>query len=88
MEVTNEWGEGDDPLAHPELDFIDRIGLNTPVNHTSISPDGRSMVAVGDTNEVFIFAVSSQGRVTLTDTIEGDSTPIACTFLVDFSACS
>lgn len=73
MEVNNEWGEGEDPLAHPELERVDRIALGTPVNHTSVSPDGRTMVAVGDTNEVFVFAVSSQGHVTLTDTIEGGS---------------
>jgi len=71
MEVTSEWIEGEEPLANPEMDFIDRITLNTPVNHTSVSADGRSMIAVGDTNEVFVFAISSTGHVTLTDTIEG-----------------
>lgn len=71
LEATSEWTGGDDPLACPEMEKVDRITLNTPVNHASVSSDGRSMVAVGDTNEVFVFAVSSTGHVTLTDTIEG-----------------
>lgn len=72
MELASEWTGGEDPLARPEMDIIDRISLNTPVNHASVSPDGRSMVAVGDTNEVFVFALSSTGHVTLIDTIEGE----------------
>lgn len=74
LEVTQGWGEGEEePAGQPELDFVDRIGMNTPVNHTSVSPDGRSMIAVGDTNEVFVFAISPSGHVSLIDTIEGSS---------------
>lgn len=76
MELASEWTGGEDPLARPEMDIIDRISLNTPVNHATVSPDGRSMVAVGDTNEVFVFALSSTGHVTLIDTIEGMYIPL------------
>ncbi|BGP18509.1 hypothetical protein JCM10213v2_006575 [Rhodosporidiobolus nylandii] len=37
------------PLPHED------IRLRTAVNHCSVSPDGRRMVAVGDTNEVFLY---------------------------------
>lgn len=31
------------------------IRVGTPVNHTSISPDGKTLLAVGDTNDVFLY---------------------------------
>jgi hypothetical protein len=73
--MTQEWNEDEDPLSHgqPELDFVDRISLSTPVNHCSVSPDGKNMVAVGDTNEIFVYSIGSHGHVTLIDTIEGES---------------
>lgn len=63
-------------MGQPELEFVDRIRLDTPINHTSISPDGRKMVAVGDTNEVFMFAVGNNGTHTLIDTVEGTNEPL------------
>lgn len=32
------------------------IRLNTAVNHCSVSPDGKWLIAVGDTNEVFLYS--------------------------------
>ncbi|GAA5867087.1 hypothetical protein JCM3774_004389 [Rhodotorula dairenensis] len=33
------------------------IRLSTAVNHCSVSPDGKWLIAVGDTNEVFLYSV-------------------------------
>ncbi|GAA6031578.1 hypothetical protein JCM8097_006531 [Rhodosporidiobolus ruineniae] len=43
------------PLPHED------IHLRTAVNHCSVSPDGRRMVAVGDTNEVFLYDCRASG---------------------------
>ncbi|KAG8898450.1 hypothetical protein FRB99_007431 [Tulasnella sp. 403] len=40
------------------------LKVRTPVNHTSISPDGKTLLAVGDTNEVFLYNVSAGNMVT------------------------
>ncbi|GAA5952031.1 hypothetical protein JCM3765_005176 [Sporobolomyces pararoseus] len=41
-------------IARPELDIEN---LSTPINHSSLSPDGTKLVAVGDTDQVFLFDV-------------------------------
>ncbi|KAH9808186.1 hypothetical protein DFH28DRAFT_1070114 [Melampsora americana] len=43
----------------PILTHKGSIHLPVPVNHCSISPNSRSMVAVGDSNEVFLYECSS-----------------------------
>ncbi|GAA5832740.1 hypothetical protein JCM11251_005746 [Rhodosporidiobolus azoricus] len=43
------------PVPHED------IRLRTAVNHCSVSPDGRRMVAVGDTNEVFMYDCRTSG---------------------------
>ncbi|GAA6015012.1 hypothetical protein JCM10207_008704 [Rhodosporidiobolus poonsookiae] len=48
------------------------IRLQTAVNHCSVSHDGRRMVAVGDTNEVFLYDVRA-GGYELAHTFEASS---------------
>ncbi|KAI9143811.1 WD40-repeat-containing domain protein [Paraphysoderma sedebokerense] len=43
----------------PALQRIANISLPTAVNYVAVSPDGRKMCAVGDTNQVFLFDVNS-----------------------------
>ncbi|KAF8949941.1 hypothetical protein BGZ46_004835 [Entomortierella lignicola] len=45
----------------PRLERITSIQLPTAVNYASVSPDGRKMVAVGDTNQVFLYDISVAG---------------------------
>ncbi|KAG0257053.1 hypothetical protein BG011_004193 [Mortierella polycephala] len=42
----------------PGLQRLTSIQLPTAVNYASVSPDGRKMVAVGDSNQVFLFEIS------------------------------
>ncbi|KAJ2958256.1 hypothetical protein NQZ79_g6136 [Umbelopsis isabellina] len=46
----------------PSMRLIDNICLPTAVNGVTISPDGRHMVAVGDSNEVFMFNITNSGE--------------------------
>ena len=55
----------------PTLQRIASITLPTAVNYCAISPDGRRMVAVGDSNQVFLFDVSPSGTYTKVDTLIG-----------------
>ncbi|GAA6014246.1 hypothetical protein JCM11491_005013 [Sporobolomyces phaffii] len=56
-------------VARPELDVRP---LSTPINHCSVSPDGRHLVAVGDTDEVFLFDVKlGTGEYVLRETLRG-----------------
>ncbi|KAI8361946.1 WD40-repeat-containing domain protein [Mortierella sp. GBAus27b] len=45
----------------PGLVRLASIPLPTPVNYASVSPDGRKMVAVGDSNQVFLYDISVAG---------------------------
>lgn len=51
----------------PELILLRTLSLPTACNHAAISPDGRNLVAVGDSNEVFLFDIRGQ-TFTLTHT--------------------
>ncbi|GJJ76386.1 hypothetical protein EMPS_08745 [Entomortierella parvispora] len=42
----------------PGLQRLASIQLPTAVNYASVSPDGRKMVAVGDSNQVFLYEIS------------------------------
>lgn len=42
----------------PSLDHITSINLHVAVNGLSVSPDGTKMVAVGDTNQAFLYSIS------------------------------
>lgn len=48
-------------LPRPELD----IPFSTPINHCSLSKDGTKMLAVGDTEEVWMFDVKGNGEYQL-----------------------
>lgn len=39
----------------PDFQKLKTLEFPTAVNHTAISPDGKSMVAVGDTNQIFLY---------------------------------
>ncbi|KAF9276806.1 hypothetical protein BGZ88_001507 [Linnemannia elongata] len=45
----------------PGLQRLTSIQLPTAVNYCSVSPDGRKMVAVGDSNQVFLYDISVAG---------------------------
>lgn len=47
------------------------INLHTAVNHSSVSPDGRKVVVVGDSNEIFLFDVLHNGNYDLVHVFEG-----------------
>lgn len=67
----SEEDDGEEPEEQPTYDptsachlvplpHLD-IPLSTAVNHCSMSPDGKNLVAVGDTNEVFLFDCRASG---------------------------
>lgn len=45
----------------PSLERHSTIRLPTSINYATVSPDGRKMVAVGDTPEVFLFDIAANG---------------------------
>ncbi|KAJ8325821.1 hypothetical protein QVD99_001544 [Batrachochytrium dendrobatidis] len=49
-------------LSLPDLRRVSNISLPTAVNYASVSPDGRKLLAVGDTSEVFLFNISAGGQ--------------------------
>ncbi|KAH6913483.1 hypothetical protein BKA70DRAFT_1370005 [Coprinopsis sp. MPI-PUGE-AT-0042] len=40
------------------------LKLDVPVNHSSISPDGRMLLSVGDSNKVYFHSITGGGRIT------------------------
>ncbi|THU80730.1 hypothetical protein K435DRAFT_874078 [Dendrothele bispora CBS 962.96] len=40
------------------------VKLNAPVNHSSISPDGRTLLSVGDSSKVFLHRIYGSSRLT------------------------
>ncbi|KAF8630707.1 hypothetical protein AX15_002760 [Amanita polypyramis BW_CC] len=42
------------------------LRLNVPVNHTSLSPDSRTVLSVGDSSDVYLHHVSGGARLTFT----------------------
>ncbi|SGY61942.1 BQ5605_C007g04627 [Microbotryum silenes-dioicae] len=53
------------PLGHSR-----DLHFDTAINHTSVSPDGRRLVAVGDTNEIFLYDISLLGEYTFVHSFE------------------
>ena len=45
----------------PELQRITSISFPTAVNYAAVSPDGSKMVVVGDSSQVFMYAITSSG---------------------------
>lgn len=44
----------------PDLNRVAVLPLPTAVNYCSVSPDGRKLAAVGDTNQVFIYDITNE----------------------------
>ncbi|KAJ3033844.1 hypothetical protein HDV00_005693 [Rhizophlyctis rosea] len=59
--------------ALPGLQRITSISLPTAVNYAAVSPDGRKLVAVGDSPQVFLFDISASGGYELVDTWQATS---------------
>ncbi|KAI8610297.1 WD40-repeat-containing domain protein [Chytriomyces sp. MP71] len=53
----------------PNLQRVTSISLPTAVNYCSVSPDGRRLLAVGDSNQVFLYDVGSGGSYTRVETL-------------------
>lgn len=56
----------------PSLNLIKTLQVPTACNHAAISPDGRNLIAVGDSNDVFLFDIRGQ-TFTLTQTLQATS---------------
>ncbi|KAJ3507757.1 hypothetical protein NLJ89_g6124 [Agrocybe chaxingu] len=58
----------DVPLRLPEsrrkLAEVGAVRLDVPINHSSISPDGRTLLSVGDSNKVYFHRIAGGGRIT------------------------
>ncbi|TPX43959.1 hypothetical protein SeMB42_g04503 [Synchytrium endobioticum] len=48
-------------LSLPEFQRVSLLTLPTAVNYCSVSPDGRKLIAVGDSNQVFLYDISAGG---------------------------
>ncbi|KAI7847217.1 WD40-repeat-containing domain protein [Circinella umbellata] len=53
----------------PNLQLLQTIPFNVAVNHTSVSPDGKKMIVVGDDKKVHLFAVTPGGRYDMVATM-------------------
>ncbi|ELU36456.1 WD40 domain-containing protein [Rhizoctonia solani AG-1 IA] len=51
---SKEWGS---------MEIVGSVRLGTPANHVSVSPDGRTMLAVGDDTRLQIFNVNSRSSL-------------------------
>ncbi|KAI0749629.1 hypothetical protein C8Q80DRAFT_636078 [Daedaleopsis nitida] len=49
----------------PRLLDIGQLSLDVPVNHSSISPDGRTLLCVGDSPDVYLWRVAGGSRISL-----------------------
>lgn len=55
----------------PDLQRIGSISFPTAVNYASVSPDGRKLIAVGDTSQVFLYHVTPDGSYEKTASMTG-----------------
>jgi hypothetical protein len=55
----------------PSLQRITTLGLPTAVNYASVSNDGRRLCAVGDSNQVFIYDITTSGFYQRVATLNG-----------------
>ncbi|KAI9189646.1 hypothetical protein H9P43_001079 [Blastocladiella emersonii ATCC 22665] len=64
----------------PSMQRVTSITLPTAVNYAAASPDGKKVVAVGDTNQVFLFDVTANGSYQRTGTLTapGSSSGFSC----------
>jgi hypothetical protein len=66
------------------LELSGELRFNTPINHASVSPDGRTLLSVGDTNQVFLHNVSGGNTVTF-QSIATYNTGVDANFSTAFS---
>ncbi|KAJ3212328.1 Cilia- and flagella-associated protein 43 [Dinochytrium kinnereticum] len=59
--------------ALPSLQRITSVSLPTAVNYCSVSPDGRKLAAVGDSNQVYLYDVNSSGSYQKTSVMTATS---------------
>ncbi|TCD64005.1 hypothetical protein EIP91_004673 [Steccherinum ochraceum] len=52
--------------ATQRLSLIGQLKLDVPVNHSSISPDGRTLLSVGDSPEIFLHRITGGSRISFT----------------------
>ncbi|KAF9037704.1 hypothetical protein BJ165DRAFT_1375364, partial [Panaeolus papilionaceus] len=45
---------------------VGKVGFDVPINHSSISPDGRTLISVGDSNKVYFHHMSGGSYITFT----------------------
>ena len=57
----------------PDLQRITSLSFPTAVNYASVSPDGSKMVVVGDTSQVFLYHISSNGTYEKVSSMTGSS---------------
>ncbi|KAI8969487.1 WD40-repeat-containing domain protein, partial [Trametes punicea] len=50
----------------PRLLDIGNLRLDVPVNHSSISPDGRTLLSVGDSPDVYLHRITGGSKITFT----------------------
>ncbi|KAJ7605620.1 hypothetical protein DFH06DRAFT_1252619 [Mycena polygramma] len=65
---------------------VGAVRFNVPVNHSSISPDGRTLLSVGDSSKVFLHRLTGGSRITATSiatlTLPPTSNPFSSPALV------
>ncbi|KAG5644182.1 hypothetical protein DXG03_009023 [Asterophora parasitica] len=55
------------PIRGPMKRTIDEVGcvrFNVPINHSSISPDGRTLLSVGDSSKAYLHRMTGGDRIT------------------------
>ncbi|PPQ84779.1 hypothetical protein CVT24_002747, partial [Panaeolus cyanescens] len=48
------------------LHQVGRVAFDVPINHSSISPDGRTLISVGDSNKIYFHHMSGSSYITFT----------------------
>ncbi|EEB94662.1 hypothetical protein MPER_06488, partial [Moniliophthora perniciosa FA553] len=49
--------------ARPDIREAGSLRLSVPINHSSISPDGRTLLSVGDSSKVYLHRISGGSRL-------------------------
>ncbi|KAK7031165.1 hypothetical protein VNI00_013580 [Paramarasmius palmivorus] len=49
--------------AQPDIRETGSLRLSVPINHSSISPDGRTLLSVGDSSKVYLHRISGGSRL-------------------------
>lgn len=60
----------------PDLARLATLTFPTAVNYASVSPDGKKMVVVGDTSQVYLYNISTSGNYEKVSTLTGEALPL------------